>query len=171
MSTEPLHIIDEIESNRDRCEGTFDRLAKWLDDRLPFLLRTHIPFGRLSAEHGLSIRNADTYAEWQHVGLPPGFVETLLGLLQREFKWPNCFFLPEDPLRLVALTQYSEEFPCPSLQCAIKETFACIIDLAEIERVWGDENGTLEAFALLVHRRIETEDGLRNDTAAERFPQ
>ena len=155
MSTQPLHFIEEIERTRDVSVNLIDRAMRWLDDRLPILLRRHIPYGRLSAEHLLSKRTGASYCDWSSTALPEEFVRGLLDLVVREYEWPNCHFVPEDPFRLVVVPPSEEEFPLAALRCAVRETFDCEVTLGELTGLWVDCSRTVGEFARLVYERAE----------------
>jgi len=160
VNNSPLRALKEIEDARDVPRNPLQSLLKWLDERVPFLLWRHTPFGRLSAEHLLSLRDEAVLTSWRETALPQDFIAEFLALIQRECEWATALFHPADPIRLAVLPPSGEEFPTAMLQLAVKEKFACDVPLSAIESLWCDEQKTLLDLISLIWSRLE-ETGVR----------
>jgi len=112
----PLHVDEDIEKQRyerpasltGRISYYCDQVAKWLDRYSPFLLHYELPRGRKSVETQLRRRKIFPATAWERVNCPIGRVERILALLQKRMNWPNCHFLPDDPITLALMEEYDE---------------------------------------------------------------
>jgi len=155
---DPLYVIQSIEEAHIHRSGMVGRALRWLDERLPILLRPHVPHGRRSVEHLLIERKADFIQAWICTSLPETFVRAFLELIEGTFVWPNGRFVPDDRCRLVFLPQFEEEFPLAMLQLGLREAFQCEVDLEELEAFWIDDTRTLGNLAALVYERTKWEN-------------
>jgi hypothetical protein len=51
-------------------------------------------------------RRPPTWDRWQAAGARLEFIRLLSGAIADEMRWPNVFFIPEDPLQIVLLPHW-----------------------------------------------------------------
>ncbi len=54
----------------------------------------------------LKKRGVQSRSQWETMGIEDDFLSAVLGIIQRNMGWPNAYYMPDDPMRLLLLSSY-----------------------------------------------------------------
>ena len=135
--------------------GRLRAIMKWLDQRLPLLLYYEESPQRRATKAQLQERPSFPSDLWRKRSIDPALAESVLVVLSREFEWPNHFFMPEDPIRLM-LQEGMDDWPWDEFVWGVHEALRRDVSLKDIVALHHQDATAADLVALVANVAIDT---------------
>lgn len=150
MKSLPLRIDPDIEQTHTPWHR---RVLRWASQYSPFRIYYDVPYGRRSLERQLRTRSSSPIQEWEARGIVFNQVKPILEVIATELNLPNPYLLPDDPLRIVLISDY-DDFLLAWLLHGLERRLGVALDVDELRSLIGEDKSTVELIVQALHRQL-----------------
>lgn len=150
VKSPPLRIDPDIEQTHTPWHR---RVLRWASQYSPWRVYYEVPYGRRSLERQLRTRSSSPIQEWEARGVAFNQVKPILEVIATELNLPNPYLLPDDPLRIVLISDYDDS-PLAWLHHGLERRLGVALDVDELRSLTGDDKSTVESIVQALLRRL-----------------